>query len=313
MRHLLKSVVDRLIDWLIAALAQVVQRLSASQLEALAYWIGHFLYARLKLRRKLVEENLRYAFPEKSPAERQALARQIYVEQAIYFLEILRLPLVRTCRDAKALFDIDSSLVESRCFSHGRGGIIVSAHFGNWELMAVCWALCVRPVAIVYKPLSNRWFDARLNKWRTACGNELISMQDAARLGLRRLREGKLLALLSDQSGHSDGLYLPFLGRPASVFLGAAVFALRTGLPLLLAMPIRTRFGKYRLEFSEIPTHDLRYSTESVHQLAQRYTEAIERYIRQYPEQWFWLHNRWKHVPPTETALPHIEPQHTAE
>ncbi|MCS7013561.1 MAG: lysophospholipid acyltransferase family protein [Chloroherpetonaceae bacterium] len=307
-----KSLADRVTDGLIASLACIVQRLSQQQLYALAAWIGQLLDRRIKLRRSLIEENLRYAFPEKSEPELQQLVRQIYLEQAIYFLEILRLPLVRTRQDAEALFEIDASLIESRCFSQGRGGIVVSAHFGNWELMAVCWALCVRPIAIVYKPLSNRWLNARLNQWRTACGNELISMQDAARLGLRRLREGKLLALLSDQSGHSDGFYLPFLGRPASVFLGAAVFALRTGLPLLLAMPIRTALGKYRIEFSEIPTSDLSYSTESIHQLAQRYTEAIERYIRRYPAQWFWLHNRWKHIPPAATQPLHTDLSHSA-
>jgi KDO2-lipid IV(A) lauroyltransferase len=302
----MKQLVKRVIDWvlyrLIGIVAALVQRMSKEQVYAFAERLGKWLYSRLKLRRKLVEQNLQAAFPEKSTDERAEIAQRMYLGQAINFLEILRLPLLRTKHDAEELFEIDVSLIRDLCFSKGRGGVIVSAHFGNWELMAVCWALVAAPIAIVYKPLSNSYLDALLNKWRTECGNELIPMHDAARIGLRRLHEGKLLALLSDQAGHSDGYFTEFLGQHAAVFLGAAVFALRTNLPMLLAMPVRTGFGKYRLEITHIPTDDLTYSQENVHKLAERYTRAIEAYIYRYPEQWFWLHNRWKHsVPPLMT------------
>ncbi|MFN3427029.1 MAG: lysophospholipid acyltransferase family protein [Candidatus Thermochlorobacter sp.] len=302
MKQPIKQVRDWLLYQLLRACAAIVQRLSEERLHTLAERLGNWLYDGLRLRRKLVEQNLLAAFPEKSAEERATIARKIYHGQALNLLEVLRLPLVRTRQDAQALFEIDPSVIDLHCFSKGRGGVIVSAHFGNWELMAVCWALATQPIAIVYKPLSNPYLNALLNQWRTQCGNELITMQEAPRLGLRRLREGKLLALLSDQSGHSDGYFMPFLGRPASVFLGAAVFALRTNLPMLLAMPIRTASGKYRLEITHIPTDDLTYSQENVHKLAARYTHAIEAYIRRYPEQWFWLHNRWKHQPSLETA-----------
>lgn len=302
MKRPLKRIVDWLLYQAIRALATLAQRASKERLSAFAERLGNWLYDGVKLRRKLVEENLLAAFPEKSADERDDIARKIYHGQAINLLETLRLPLVRTRQDAHALFEIDPSVAESLCFSQGRGGVVVSAHFGNWELMAVCWALATTPMAIVYKPLSNPYLDAMLNQWRTACGNELITMIDAPRLGLRRLREGKLLALLSDQSAHSDGYFTSFLGRRASVFLGAAVFALRAHVPMLLAMPIRTEFGKYRLEITRIATDDLAYSRENVQKLAERYTAAIEAYIRRYPEQWFWLHNRWKHQLPLSAA-----------
>ncbi len=309
----MKRQVKRVIDWilyrLICTVAALVQRMSDEQVYAFAERLGKWLYDGLKLRRKLVEQNLQAAFPEKSADERAEIAQRMYLGQAINFLEVLRLPLVRTEHDAKARFEIDASLINDLCFSKQRGGVVVSAHFGNWELMAVCWARVVAPIAIVYKPLSNSYLDALLNKWRTECGNELIAMQDAARLGLRRLREGKLLALLSDQAGHSDGYFTEFLGQRAAVFLGAAVFALRTNLPMLLVMPVRTGFGKYRLEITHIPTDDLTYSNDNVHKLAERYTRAIEAYIYRYPEQWFWLHNRWKHSTPTTATATQSDAQ----
>ncbi len=300
-----KRIGDRLAAALFTVAGIAARRLSKKQTYALARSFGSFLYQTVKLRRKLVDQNLALAFPEKSAAELARIAKKMYEQQAVNLLETLRLPLVKTTSDAIALFDIDPAVAERLCFQANRGGVVVSAHFANWELMAVCWGLVARPMTIIYKPLSNRWLDNMLNEWRTDCGNELVPMEQAARQCLKKLREGKLVAFLSDQASHDLKYFTKFLGRDAAVFLGAATFALKTRSPMLCAMPIRIGDGKYRLEISEIPTSDLGDNEDDIKQLAVRYTNAIERYIRQYPEQWFWLHNRWKHAPPSrveETA-----------
>lgn len=299
MKRLLKTLADAVVYAAFMLMGAVARRLSIERVYWLGEKIGVWLYEGLKLRRKLVETNLRLSFPEKSDEERARIARQVYIEQAQSMLEILRAPLIRSKADAEKIFEVQNIHLAERLFAEGRGAIIVSAHFGNWELKAMCWAFLAKPVCIVYKPFSNKFLDRKMLEWRTLGGNEFISISDAPKLGLRRLREGKMLALLSDQAAHSDDYFVKFLGRDAAIFLGAAVFALRTKLPVILSMPRRVGVGKHLLELTEIKTDDLSgFSAENVRVLAERYTRAIEDYIRRYPEQWFWLHNRWKRSPP---------------
>lgn len=302
MKRLFKTLIDALVYGVFMLIGAIVRRLSIERVYRLGEVVGNWLYERVKLRRKLVETNLRLCFPEKSEAERSKIARQVYIEQAQSLFEIMRAPLIRSKADAERMFEVENFHLVEKCYAEGKGAIVVSAHFGNWELKAMCWAFLAKPCAIVYKPFSNKFLDKKMLEWRTLGGNEFISMSDAPKLGLKRLREGKLLALLSDQAAHSDDYFTTFLGRDAAIFLGAAVFALRTKLPVILSMPRRIGVGRHRLELTEIKTDDLTFSADNVKVLAERYTRAIESYIRRYPDQWFWLHNRWKRTPPHKAS-----------
>ncbi|MFN3638473.1 MAG: lysophospholipid acyltransferase family protein [Chloroherpetonaceae bacterium] len=302
MKRLFKTLIDALVYGVFMLIGAIVRRLSIERVYRLGEVVGNWLYERVKLRRKLVETNLRLCFPEKSEAERSKIARQVYIEQAQSLFEIMRAPLIRSKADAERMFEVENFHLIEKCYAEGKGAIVVSAHFGNWELKAMCWAFLAKPCAIVYKPFSNKFLDKKMLEWRTLGGNEFISMSDAPKLGLKRLREGKLLALLSDQAAHSDDYFTTFLGRDAAIFLGAAVFALRTKLPVILSMPRRIGVGRHRLELTEIKTDDLTFSADNVKVLAERYTRAIESYIRRYPDQWFWLHNRWKRTPPHKAS-----------
>ncbi len=303
MKRLFKTLVDALVYSIFMLIGAIVRRLSIERVYRLGEVVGNWLYERVKLRRKLVETNLRLCLPEKSDVERSKIARQVYIEQAQSLFEIMRAPLIGSKADAEKIFEVENLHLVEKCYAEGKGAIVVSAHFGNWELKAMCWAFLAKPCAIVYKPFSNKFLDKKMLEWRTLGGNEFISMNDAPKLGLKRLREGKLLALLSDQAAHSDDYFTTFLGRDAAIFLGAAVFALRTRLPVILSMPRRIGVGRHRLELSEIKTDDLTFSADNVKALAERYTRAIEDYIRRYPDQWFWLHNRWKRTPPHKASL----------
>ncbi len=302
MKHVFKLIADALIYGVFMLIGVVIRRLSIEHVYRLGERVGVWLYERVKLRRKLVETNLRLCFPEKSDEERERIARQVYIEQAQSLFEIMRAPLIRSKADAEKIFEVKNLSLVEKCNAEGKGAIVVSAHFGNWELKAMCWAFLTKPCTIVYKPFSNKFLDKKMLEWRTIGGNEFISMSDAPKLGLKRLREGKFLALLSDQAAHSDDYFTTFLGRDAAIFLGAAVFALRTKLPIILSMPRRIGIGKHRLELTEIKTDDLTFSDDNVKVLAERYTRAIEAYIRRYPDQWFWLHNRWKRTAPQKSA-----------
>jgi len=285
-----------------SAIGILVRRFSGKTVYRLAHKIGDFLYEKLKLRRKLVEKNLERAFPEKSADERAQIAREIYHTQAINLLETLRLPLIQTKADADEMLEGDLSLLYEKSLNQGKGCLLVSAHFANWEIIALCGGLRLKPIVVITKAQSNKFIDRKLNEWRTLHGNRMVGMKQAPRECIRALRSGEVVCMLSDQSGPANGYFMPFLNQDASVFLGAAVFALRCRVPLIVAMAIRTEDGKYRIELEEIPTDDLTTSDADVKRLAERYIHAIESFIQRYPAQWFWLHNRWKRKRPAPAS-----------
>lgn len=287
---------------LFSGLGVIARRLSIEKTYHLAEIIANFLYDTLKLRRKLVEKNLAICFPEKSEAERAQIARDVYLTQVINLLETLRIPLIKTRDDAAKILEADATLLYEKALNKGKGCLLVSAHFGNWELLALCSGLLVRPMTVITKAQSNRFIDRKINEWRSMHGNRMVGMKQAPRECIRELRAGGIVSMLSDQSGPKDGYFTTFLGQDASIFLGAAVFALRTGSPIIVAMSVRTGIGKYRAEIQEVPMDDLPTDDEGVKILAERYIRVIEEYIRRYPEQWFWLHNRWKRKRPESTT-----------
>ncbi len=125
-------------------------------------------------------------------------------------------------------------------------------------------------------------------------GNRIVYDRQALREGLRTLRNGGLLVMLGDQSDPGESFFTEFLGRRTSVFLGPAYLALKAGVPLFVGMCRRTGDGRYKVENEEIDHSDLGTTKADAEELTRRYTRVLERFIYQYPEEWFWLHNRWK-------------------
>jgi KDO2-lipid IV(A) lauroyltransferase len=279
---------------LIMMLGVLVRNLSRKRSTAIAHLLGDFVFNTIKMRRTLVTGNLALTFPEKSPAEITSIAAQVYRNQAENIIEMLRLPMIKTVDDARQLLDVDGNKFLAKTIGQKRGGILVSAHFGNWELLGLCSGLLVAPLTIVVKPLKNSRIDHQINAWRTMHGNRVVQDQQALREGLRTLRNGGIVVMLGDQSDPGGSFFTEFLGRRTSVFLGPAWLALKTGVPLFVAMCRRSGDGRYTVDNEEIELSDLGTTKADAEELARRYTRVLERSIYQYPEEWFWLHNRWK-------------------
>ena len=276
-------------------LAVLVRMMSWRQARRLAGLLGDVMHRVVGLRRDLVYRNLRLTFPEKSPEEIGRIVAGVYRNVAVTLLDVLRFPLIRTREDAAALVDIENPEVFWRGTDNGRkGAVLVSAHYGNWELMAFASGMMVKPVTIIVKELSNIQIDQKMNELRTMRGNSVVYGDQAIREGLRLLANGGVLAILADQSDPSATYFGEFLGRRATMFHGAAFFALRAQVPLLVAMCRHGRDGKYKVDITEVDTSDLTFCKEDIATLASRYTRVFEEYIRRWPEEWFWLHNRWK-------------------
>ncbi|HED30532.1 MAG TPA: lipid A biosynthesis acyltransferase [Prosthecochloris aestuarii] len=275
-------------------LGSVVRRLERRRFEWLAFRSGDLLFSVLRVRRKLVEENLALTFPSRSAGEIRHIARQVYRNMVVNLLEVLRIPLIGTPEGARELIDLDMSGFLARTRDQGKGGMLISAHFGNWEIAGVCAGLLGVPMTVVAKRLKNRDIDREINGFRQMYGNGVLYKKQALREGLRLLRSGGVLTILGDQSDPNEGFVMPFLGRPASVFLGPAFLALKADVPVFVVLTRRQPNGRYVLDIVEIPTDDLSVGKEGVRELTRRYTSVIEEYILRYPEEWFWLHDRWK-------------------
>jgi len=292
---------DNLFYRLLLLSGMIVRRLNRSHSAAMARILGDIVFDLLKIRRDLVETNLSLTFPEKSGEEISRIARQVYRNLAANAVEVLCLPLIRTPEDATRLVDVDVRDFLAKTRDRNNGAVCVSAHFGNWELLAVSLGLLISPVTVVVKRLKNRDLDRQINRWRGIRGNTIVYKRQALREGLRTLRRGGIMSFLADQSDPEGGFFMDFLGRRTSVFLGPAYLALKTGVPLFVVMCRRSGGGRYIAEFEEVDTAGLGSDKGDAEELTRRYTRVLERYIRQYPEEWFWVHNRWKR---TEESLP---------
>ena len=291
----IRSFSDSLIYHAVNALGVVARSMSRRQAEGFANLLGDFMHAGLGLRRDVVYRNLGLTFPGKSSEEIRAIAEKVYRNVAFTLLDVLRFPLIRTREDAAALVDIENVEAFYRGTENGRkGAVLVSAHYGNWELLALTAGILVTPMTIIVKELSNRMVDRRMNEFRTLRGNSVVYDDKALREGLRLLADGGVLAILADQSDPSSTYFGEFLGRRATMFHGAAFFALKAQVPLFVGMCRHGSNGKYRIEVTEVDMTGLTCCKEDIATLASRYTRVLEEYIRRWPEEWFWLHNRWK-------------------
>jgi len=254
----------------------------------------------LGLRVAVAKDNLAHAFPDLDQRQIQKIARGCFRHFGALLAEFARLPLVKR-ENLFDLVEIEASQVLDQARAAGRGGIVVSGHFGNWELMGASIAILGYPVSYVVTRQENELVERQMDKLRRGEGIEIIKRRDATKGVLRALRQNRVVAILSDQDAHEAGAFVPFFGRPASTPRGAALFALRAGAALIFVESYRQGLGKLRVIFERIRTDDLPPDRDAaVYELVRRFTARLEEAVRRHPEQWFWMHRRWKTRPPND-------------
>ena len=178
----------------------------------------------------------------------------------------------------------------------GKGLLTIIAHFGNWELMPVTVPLFLKPSYIVYRPLDSPILDNMVEHVRTINGNEMIPKGGSGKRIMELLKENHSIAILSDQNvAAREGVFVDFFGRPACTGVGLAVLALRSGAPVLPMFMARQTSGKYK--FILKPLVEISQTGDYERDLlenTQRFTKVVEDVVREYPDQWFWIHQRWK-------------------
>jgi len=265
--------------------------------------LGKFTFSILRIRRRVTLENLAHAFPEKSAAELKNIARRAYENFGMMMLEYLRLPKLspeELQRRISFAMPAEQNPYE-QALALGKGAICMTGHFGNWEYMGALVALMQYPMVYLYQEQNNPYVDALIRGIRTQMQMPSIPRGAALRGILKALREKKFVAILADQDAGSNGIFVDFLGRPASTGRGPAAFVLKTAAPIVFCVAIRQPGGHHRVEaelltfeFSENGAAD---DEEKLRQITEAWTKVLEKYIRQYPDHWFWMHRRWKTKP----------------
>ena len=261
--------------------------------------IGALGYRPLGIRRGVVERQIAAAFPGLDPDDVRRMARAAYEHLGRASIEAAILPsLGRNAVLDKFEGADDYHLVEE-AMSKGRGLIFVTGHLGNWELAGAYVAARGIPLDAIARRMKNPLFDRYLTETRSQIGMHVVHDSEAVRRTPRSLREGRGVAFLSDQGVLGlASTFVPFFGRPAKTPRGPAVFALRLGVPVVFGVAVRQPSGKYRLVFEPVAVEDTGDRDRDVDTIVARYTATLEKWVRRYPEQYFWHHRRWRRQPP---------------
>ena len=262
-----------------------------------ALFIGAFrLFYHLVPRQRLIAaHNLKRAFPEKSDEELHRIVRGVYRNMGIVAAEFFDIPYL-TKENIAALVETEGVENCERALAKGRGVLLFSAHFSNWELEAAATALLFKTAVVIYRPLDSPLLEHLVLRVRSAAGNILLPKENAMRPLLRTLKQNGMVGILIDQNmAWYEGVFVDYFGRPACTTDGLALLAMHTGAPVLPAYIVRLPDGRYRLVFGpEVEVTRTGERDADVLANTQRFTKVIEQIVRRYPDQWLWVHQRWK-------------------
>lgn len=238
------------------------------------------------------------SFPEKNTDEIIRIARGVYHHFAVVAAEFFDLPYINR-KNIHKWVEVEGLEHYQSAIAKGKGLLTIVAHFGNWEFMTIAVPIYLQQIDIVYRPLDNPVIDNIVEYVRTMQGNSLIPKGGSGKKITELLKENHLIGILSDQNvANYEGVFVDFFGRPACTGVGLAVMAMRSGAPVLPIFMARQKSGKYKLiikpSVEAVCTDD--YDKDLLVN-TQRFTKIVEEVIREYPEQYFWFHQRWKTKP----------------
>jgi Kdo2-lipid IVA lauroyltransferase/acyltransferase len=254
--------------------------------------------------RKVGMFNLRLAFPDWTDERRLAVLRGLFRGFGRMLADFAYYPHIRRDNIEKLII-YDGFEDYAQAHSEGKGVLYLTAHFGNWELSSFAHGVYGHPLSFIVRELDNPLVDRLINRYRCLSGGRAIEKRDAAREVLKTLHRGEAVGILSDQNMLAgDGSFVDFFGIPACSTAAPARFARKTGAAVLFTVTIwDEKLGKYRLRFERVPWIRGDNPEEEILANTQNYARLLEEHTRRYPEQWLWVHRRWKTRPPGEPPL----------
>ena len=291
---------DRCIYRIVSIFGWWCRRLPKRWAMQLGKGVGVLFYHLVKKRRDIALGNLKIAFGNHLPtSKRREICKASFINVGKTCIEFLRFPKL----NAENIWNevsVDGAENLRAALTGGKGAIVFLPHFGNWELLSLVYGVLIpnRAKAIAF-PIKNTLLNAYIWQHREQLSLKLIPRKRAIRETLGALKNNQAVGFFADQNAGPEGVFVNFLGKPASAARGPAVLARKTGAPLLFSVSVRQPDDRHRVYISS-PIHVK--ASDNLEQDVELYTTQmlahLETYIHKYPEQWLWLHNRWKTQPP---------------
>lgn len=293
----------RFLGWLLV-------RIPRHWLDAAGAGLGRLVWA-LGIRRRVVLDNLRLAFPERTEEERRAIARRTYRNLGRMIPDFLRVPSLP--REALArIFEYEGWERFEAALARGKGVIACTAHFGNFDLLAAAHSLRGVPVTMISRQMGKSGANDLWRKARLRAGVEdlVVGRGETLKAATRSLKAGRVLGYVIDQNQQREHAIFPtFFGVPAATAAAPAVLARRTGAEVMFVVSLPIGDGRHRVVFEgplAMPDSGDRHA--DVLAFMQDLNDRLERWIRLHPDRWYWLHRRWKTRPEAEEGAPGSEP-----
>ena len=298
LRHKVEYALARTILRILKPLPRPLARLGAGLVAFLVYLLaGRF--------RRVAHRNLRLALPELSAGERRRIVRGVYLNLGRMLAEFARFPRY-TRQNVAQVITYDGFENYEEAVRRGRGVIYLTGHLGAWELGAFAHSVYGHPLHVLIRPLDNPKLNELVNRHRTLAGNRILEKRDFLRSILEALKKNEAVGILADQNASlQDGVFVEFFGVPACTASGLAKIAVRAEAAVVPAFAFwDAAQGRYRLRFD--PPLELVRTTDPDQDVVantQLLTSVLEQHIRRHPDQWLWIHRRWKTRPPGESPL----------
>jgi Kdo2-lipid IVA lauroyltransferase/acyltransferase len=296
-RHRIENFLARALLWLLGWVPHHVARLLCQGLAWTSYW----LWPRL---RRVGLFNLSLAYPQWSSRQRRRVLLGNFRSLGRMLADFASFPRWnRGNIEQLIVYDGFENYAEAK--KKGKGVLFLTAHFGNWELSSFAHGLYGHPLNFVVRQMDNPLLDALINRYRCLSGGRAIYKHESARETLRALHRGEAVGILMDQNMlPGEGVFVDFFGRLACTTTGPARIARKTGAAVVLGLVIWDEsLKKYRLRFEPVEWIKREDPEEEIVVSTANFTRLIEEYVRRYPDQWLWVHRRWKTRPPGEPPL----------
>jgi KDO2-lipid IV(A) lauroyltransferase len=302
MRGALKEKVEYALAWMLLKTFGWMPRPVARPAAQAFAWCGFHL---AKRQRRTGERNLSMAFPGMSASERERILRGCFQNIGRLLVEFSHFPDMKKANIGEHVL-VDGFENYAEGVRRGRGVIYLTGHLGAWELGSFSQSIFGYPLKFVVRPIANAKVEALISSYRTLGGNAPIHRRNAAREILQALRRNEAVGILFDQNTTRDeGVFAEFFGIPAATTPAIATFALRTGAAVVPAFLLWDHaLRKHRLTFA--PPLELSVSGDNGRDIVEntrRFNKVLEDYVRQFPDQWLWIHRRWKTRPEGEASL----------
>lgn len=259
-------------------------------------FLAWFLFKVLKIRKEIVLKNLRTAFPELLESDIQKLALENYRNILMTLIELMFIE--KFSRQDVLNFITDGEQYKyQNLVNEGKPVFLLTAHFGNWEIAGlIAGMLTDRIMYGLYKEQRNNYITDYINRRRTQFGNKVIPLGTSVKEIFRVLKNNGTVGVVGDQRGPREGMRVKFFDQPTAIYSGTASIAIKLNVPILVSFAARTEDNKFKIFMEEIEYQNLSGTTdEIIKQINQKYFNLLEKIIKVYPAQWFWMHNIWKY------------------